>query len=235
MYHQHFNSIPSTQIYLKENLEVLKIQDNDILISCSEQTLGIGQRGNTWDSYPNSLAMSFTLKPNDIPTLTPLEIGLLTIKFLKKKFNKELFIKWPNDLLSIDGKKCGGILCQFIDSTTVIVGLGINVGKLKTSLTNDYRHGISSVDSSLEMSTSDQEAVSKEIYRFISMNRFLNKSELETCFDKKCAHLNKNISISEDGVDHLGIFRGIGANGEALVEINSTIKSFLSSSLTIIN
>ena len=235
MYHQHFTSIPSTQIYLKENLEALKAQDNDILISCSEQTLGIGQRGNTWDSHPNSIAMSFTLKPNNTPTLTPLEIGLLTIGFLKVKFNKEILIKWPNDLLSIDGKKCGGILCQFIDNTTVIVGLGINLGKLSNRSINNYKHGISSVDSNLEMSALEQEVVSKELYHFLGSNRFSDASELKKIFDKHCAHLNKTVSISEDGLDRYGIFRGIGTNGEALVEVNSIIKTFLSSSLTIIN
>ena len=235
MYHHHFSSIPSTQIYLKENLEALKAKDNNILISCSEQTLGIGQRGNTWDSYPNSLAMSFTLIPNEIPTLTPLEIGILTIAFFKKKYNKELFIKWPNDLLSSEGKKCGGILCQFIDYTTVIVGLGINLGKFNLPEKSEYRHGISNVLNNLELNEREQELVSKELYQFIDSDRFIHAAELKKSFDKNCAHLNKMVSITEDGINHLGIFRGIGSNGEALVEINSLIKTFLSSSLTIIN
>jgi len=60
-----------------------------------------------------------------------LEIGLITISFLKNKFNKDLFLKWPNDILTSDGKKCGGILCQYIDKSTIVVGLGINLGKLE--------------------------------------------------------------------------------------------------------
>ncbi len=129
MYHQHFNSIASTQTYLKDNLELLKEKDDDILISASEQSAGLGQRGNQWDNYPNNITLSFTLEPQRVATLTPLEIGILVISFIKKKFNQDLFLKWPNDILTKEGKKCGGILCQYIDSSTVIVGVGINLGK----------------------------------------------------------------------------------------------------------
>lgn len=235
MYHQHFNSIPSTQIYLKDNLEALKSKEDDILISCSEQTHGIGRRGHSWETYPNSLAMSFTLKPNPVPTLTPLEIGLIAIKFFKKKFNKDLFLKWPNDILTGDGKKCGGILCQYVDQSTVVVGLGINLGKLDAPKNINYRHGLGIVDQTLELKTFDQERISSELYNDLLSERFGSTEELKESFNKHCFHMNKDVFIFEDEKDYIGKFIGIGDKGEALVEIDSTIHSFLSSSLTILN
>jgi BirA family biotin operon repressor/biotin-[acetyl-CoA-carboxylase] ligase len=235
MYHQHFNSIPSTQIYLKDNLETLKSNDHDILISCSEQTHGIGRRGNSWDTYPNSLALSFTLKPNETATLTPLEIGLITINFFKHKFNKDLFLKWPNDILTDDGKKCGGILCQYVDNETIVVGLGINLGKHEASTNNNYRHGLGSVDQNLELQLFDQERISSELYSDLLNKRFGSSEELKDSFNRYCFHMNMDVFIFEDEKDHIGIFRGIGDNGEALVEKDSIIHSFLSSSLTILN
>lgn len=234
MYQQHFHTIGSTQIYLKENLERLKLTDNDLLISCSEQTDGIGRKGNTWDSYPNSLAISFTLTPNETPTLTPIEIGLLAISFFRKKFNKELFLKWPNDILTSEGKKCGGILCQYIDSSTLIAGLGVNLGKLPT-YENNYEHGLGNVDQNLELSTHDQEQVSKELYLFILENRFKSTADIKEAFTKSCFHMNKNVFIYENNKDYIGVFKGIDNNGEALVEIESHIQPFLSSSLTILD
>lgn len=224
----------STQIYLKENLEQLKLIEDDILISCSEQTSGVGRKGNTWDTYPNSLAMSFTLRPNKIPSLTPIEVGLLAISFFKKKFNSELFLKWPNDLLTVDGKKCGGILCQYIDSSTVLVGLGVNLGNLKTLQNNDYRHGLGSVDKTLELKPFDQEQISKELYQNFLENRYSDSETLKKDFNKYCYHMNMSVFIYEDEKDVIGIFRGIGNNGEALIEIDSTVRPFFSSSLTII-
>ena len=235
MYHQHFNTIGSTQIYLKDNLESLKTKDNDILISCSEQTQGIGRRGNSWDSYPNSLAMSFTFKPNANASLTPLEIGLITIEFFKKKLNIDLALKWPNDIMTIDGKKCGGILCQYIDNSTVVVGLGINLGRIETPKSSNYRHGLGSVDQNLELKEFDQEQISKELYSTLLSKRFTSSEDLKMAFNKHCLHMNVDVFIFEDGKDNIGIFRGIGNNGEALVEIDSVVQQFISSSLTILN
>lgn len=235
MYQQHFNTIGSTQIFLKENLDRLKAQDSNILISCSEQTGGIGRKGNSWDSYPNSIAMSFTLKPNTKPTLTPIEVGLIAIRFFHKKFHKELFLKWPNDLLTADGRKCGGILCQYIDENTVIVGLGVNLGKLTAKKDNGYKHGLGTVDDNLILTEADQEKVSKELYDEFLSGRYFSQVELMDDFAKYCHHMNKDVFIYEDEKDFIGIFRGIGENGEALVEIDGRIKSFLSSSLTILD
>lgn len=235
MHHQHFNTIGSTQIFLKENLERLQSKEHDILISCSEQTGGIGRKGNSWDTYPNSLAMSFTLKPNIRPTLTPIEIGLMAIKFFNKKFHKELFLKWPNDILTKDGKKCGGILCQYIDETTVIAGLGVNLGRLSVKNDKGYKHGLGNVDESLVLSEADQEKISKELYEEFLNNRYISNTDLINEFRKYCHHMNKEVFIFEDEKDYIGTFRGIGENGEALVEINNKIKTFLSSSLTILD
>lgn len=235
MYHQHFNTIGSTQIFLKENLERLQAKEHDILISCSEQTGGIGRKGNAWDTYPNSLAMSFTLKPNLRPTLTPIEIGLIAIKYFQRKFKKELFLKWPNDLLTADGKKCGGILCQYVDENTVISGLGINLGRLTVKNDNGYKHGLGNVDDSLILNEEDQQQISKELYEEFLHGRYFSNIELIDDFRKYCHHMNKEVFIYEDEKDYIGTFRGIGENGEALVEIDGKIKMFLSSSLTILN
>lgn len=236
MYQEHFNSIASTQIYLKNKLEELwQKGDKDILISCSEQTEGVGRTGNRWESFPNSLAISFTLRPNSTPSLTPLEIGLITIKFLKRKLGKDLFIKWPNDILTTEGKKCGGIICQYIDSKTVVAGLGINLGRFDVPKRPDFRHGLGIVDSGLDSKDFDQKTFSKELYNELLNGRINDRDRLKKEFGDHCAHLNKNVIIFEDGKDHIGVFKGIGDNGEALVSIDSKIKPFISSSLTILD
>lgn len=234
MFHQHFNTLGSTQIYLKDNLEQLLSNDPDLLVSCSEQTTGIGRKGNSWHTFPNSLAMSFTIKPNFTPTLTPIEIGLIVVSFFEKKFHKKLTLKWPNDILTDDGKKCGGIICQYIDSSTVIAGLGINLGKFDLPADHNFRHGLGSVDPKLELQAFDQETISKEIYQEILNNR-LAPEILRKKFNEHCYHIDKDVFVFEDGQDHIGVFKGIGENGEALIEINSKLQKFLSSSLTILD
>lgn len=235
MYHQHFNTLDSTQVFLKNNLEKLKSEQNDILISASHQTHGIGRSGNNWDNFENSLAMSFTIAPNKIATLTPLEIGVLTVKFFHRHFNKELYIKWPNDLMTKDGKKCGGILCQYIDSKTVIVGIGINLGKHERITNHQYRYDVGSVDQQLEINPLEQEKICRELYEFYLEERITNYQVLKADFNRACIHLNREVFIFENEKDFVGEFTGIGENGEALISINGETKAFLNSSLTILS
>lgn len=236
MYHTHFNTIHSTQIYLRDNLVELKSHSDDILISTSEQTLGVGRKASQWDSYANGLAMSFTIKPNPVPTLTPIEIGLLISAFLKSEYDILVRLKWPNDLLTISGKKCGGIIAQYIDTETVIAGLGLNLGNLPaTDVPTHYKHGLGSVSDSLELTIEDQKNVPAKLYQFILKNRIFDTTDLQTRFYNTCIHINKMVDVDDDGANYSGNFIGIGKNGEALVEIDGVARSFIASSLKILN
>ncbi len=236
MYHTHFNTIHSTQIYLRDNLFELKSHSDEILISTSEQTLGIGRKGSQWDSYANSLAMSFTMKPNPVPTLTPIEIGVLAIEFLKSEYDISIKLKWPNDLLTGEGKKCGGIIAQYIDTETVIAGLGLNLGSLPSGdVPSHYKHGLGNVSDSLQLTAEDQKNIPLKLYQFILKNRITDEIDMQNRFQEACIHIGKNVTVDDDGDDYTGKFIGIGKNGEAIVEIDGAARSFLSSSLKILN
>lgn len=236
MYHTHFNTIHSTQIYLRDNLVELQSHSPDVLISASEQTFGVGRKGSHWDSYNNALAMSFTLKPNPVPTLTPIEIGLLVSDFLKTHYQTSVFLKWPNDLLTAEKMKCGGIISQYIDTQTVIAGLGLNLGHQENEdVPTHYKHGLGSVVKTLELSVEEHKKIPAQLYEYILKNRIFSTAEIQSRFFNTCIHINKTVDIDDDGINYNGKFMGIGQNGEALVEIEGVTKSFLASSLKILD
>lgn len=236
MYQTHFNSIHSTQLYLRDNLVELKTHSPDILVSASEQTLGIGRKDSQWDSYTNSLAMSFTLRPNHIPTFTPLEIGISAIEFLKAQFGISLFLKWPNDLLTYEGKKCGGIIAQYIDAETIIAGLGLNLGHINVNQQPaHYKHGLGNVSDLISLSNEDQKTIPAKFYEYLLKNRLNDIEILQKKFESSCIHMNKKVMVDDDGINYEGVFLGIGKNGEALIEIEGAIRSFIASSLRILN
>jgi biotin-[acetyl-CoA-carboxylase] ligase BirA-like protein len=222
MQHQHFDKIPSTQIYLREHLQ--EFSDPMVLISCDQQTQGIGRTGNVWDFYPQSLAMSFLIVPHSVASLTSIEIGILTVLFLKQKFSYSLLLKWPNDLMTMDLKKCGGIISHYINNQQVIAGLGINF----SSPTNQYPYQTSHV--SLDQSFSPKN-LSLEIYEFILANRIHSAEKVIEQFNLNCAHLNQDVTINDDSNSSSGIFKGISGNGEALIAINGIEKKFLAGTL----
>lgn len=236
MYHSHFNTIHSTQLYLRDNLIELKNHSNEILISAAEQTLGVGRKGSQWDSYENSIAMSFTLKPNFVPTLTPIEIGILTSDFIKSEFDRIICLKWPNDLMTEDSQKCGGIIAQYIDTETIICGIGINLGSTNAnSVPDNYKHGLGSVSTKIKITEEDQKNISQKLYTFILKNRINDVSVMQNRFKDACIHTDKMVNVDDDGQNFEGKFLGIGMNGEALIEINGVITPILASSLRILN
>ncbi len=231
MKHLHFEEINSTQSYLKENIQSLILSDQHILISCNRQTSGYGSKDNAWIHHSNSLAVSFTLKPNSQLTLSTIELGLICLSFLKRKTQHEFFLKWPNDLVSLDGKKCGGMISQFVNPEVLIFGVGINLNLENLAQSNEYRYGIDSAHFNFD----NLKELSEEFYNFVLSNRIHDTEELINKFNSQCIHYNKSIKFSDDQQNFEGIFKGIDKDGRALIEINSEIKSFISGSVTLIN
>lgn len=100
----------------------------------TNQTAGRGRHGKTWHSPPGSglclsAAYTFTMSPQNLPALT-LALGLGAVGALEQLGIDGVQLKWPNDLVALDGK-LGGILTEVqqrpTGSVTVVTGLGLNL------------------------------------------------------------------------------------------------------------
>ncbi len=100
------------------------------LVLAEVQTQGRGRRGRRWESQPGaSLTFSLLLRPA-LPLQT---LGLLPLAAgvaLREAVGLG-GLKWPNDLLSPDGRKLGGILLEAkVEGEEVayaLLGVGVNV------------------------------------------------------------------------------------------------------------
>ena len=128
----YFETLPSTNAYLKERAEELC---EGAVVIAGNQTAGRGRFTRKFYSPENSgIYMSILLKPNFegfdatyITTLTAVAVS----ESVEKLANKNTQIKWVNDVL-IKGKKICGILTEGkIDPNTgkpiyIVLGIGIN-------------------------------------------------------------------------------------------------------------
>lgn len=98
------------------------------------QTAGRGRHGRTWQSPSGSglclsMAYTFASNPANPPALT-LAIGLGVIAALQELSVADVQLKWPNDLIAMDGK-LGGILTEMQSmpggAMTVVTGIGLNI------------------------------------------------------------------------------------------------------------
>lgn len=90
------------------------------------QTAGRGRLGRTWESSKEqSLTCSIVCTPN----VSMKNVACCSLVWMAEIAHRlDLFVKWPNDLVSAAGKKIGGCLVELIDDVpTLIFGLGVNV------------------------------------------------------------------------------------------------------------
>jgi len=129
----HFESIDSTNTYLKNNYESL---DNLTFVSADRQTQGRGRNTRIWYSQGNNLYFSILLKDLRFFNLTN-SLSIISaytiIQVLKEYGINDLSIKWPNDVYVNNNKICG-ILLEAIskeDIECLIIGVGINVNQVE--------------------------------------------------------------------------------------------------------
>ena len=122
----YFDEVASTQSEARQLAE----QSSDMaqLVVAQAQTAGRGRVGNTWLTAPRALACSLAVHPPwDVGSwgTIPLAAGLAALSALLAVSDVAPALKWPNDLVTADGK-VGGILVEGSGDLAVI-GLGINL------------------------------------------------------------------------------------------------------------
>lgn len=131
----YYEQIDSTQNEIWRLAKKNKIS-NGTLIMAGIQTDGKGTHGRKWyTENSNNIAFSFYIELNcnikRIEGIT-IEIAENLVSIIKEKYNIEINIKEPNDLV-YNGKKIGGILSESktIGETVkfLVVGIGINTSQ----------------------------------------------------------------------------------------------------------
>lgn len=101
-------------------------------ISAKKQNQGRGRSGRTWVSEEGNLFLSVILRPSSQVPITwiPLRVAVVLLEAIQT-LNPDLKmkIKWPNDLVSPQGEKYAGILCEGYGGSQqsfLVVGIGVN-------------------------------------------------------------------------------------------------------------
>ena len=178
----HVDRCDSTQELLKEQL-ALDHDCEDLTVSCEHQLNGFGRGSNTWTDSPGTICFSMTIIPNKKITFTALEISLLVRHFFSLK-GKDIKVKWPNDLINSEGKKCGGVIVQNSGSN-FYAGIGLNLFQ-----NDQYFGGIYEAEFTI-----DKKEWAKELSSFIGHNRYAGPEEISTDWLKGCHHLNRQVKI----------------------------------------
>ena len=123
-----FNTLPSTQRYLIEGLRRGSLKA-PVAVIADQQTKGIGSRDNEWSGGRGNFFASIALSLEDLPEDLPLGSASIYFSFVMKKllgeFDKNIWLKWPNDFYKSD-QKVGGTITQKVGNI-LVCGIGINL------------------------------------------------------------------------------------------------------------
>src|SRR4051812_43532901 len=100
------------------------------VLVAEHQETGRGRLDRSWVSPPRAgLTVSLLVRP-DVPAARrgwlPLLTGVALAESVGELTGVRASLKWPNDLLALDGRKLAGILAE-VGGGAVVVGTGLNV------------------------------------------------------------------------------------------------------------
>jgi BirA family biotin operon repressor/biotin-[acetyl-CoA-carboxylase] ligase len=103
------------------------------VVLAASQTSGRGRLGREWVSPEGGVYASIVLRPSvQTPdaVVLPLVVGLGVARGLDR-LGVSALLKWPNDLLSADGRKIAGVLLEGLSEgwriDWVVAGVGVNM------------------------------------------------------------------------------------------------------------
>lgn len=216
----HVDHCDSTQDLLKEQLS--GSLTDDFTVSCDLQTLGRGRGKNSWQDSAGTLCFSMTVAPHSQPSFTALELSVLVRKFFALK-GQTVKLKWPNDLINREHKKCGGILIQTHQSI-YMAGIGLNLFYAGLDFGGIYETEF----------VYEKQFWAQELSQFIRKNRYHDTKELIHDWSVGCFHRQQEVRIFEGDLETIGIFQGLGPYGEALIENNQGLHHVFNGSLRLV-
>ena len=110
--------------------------DGTVVIT-DRQTAGKGQRGNSWEAEPGkNLTLSVILKPSFLAVRDQFSLTIATSlalqAMLTETLQRDVKIKWPNDILVQNRKICGILIENSLSGEKIqqsIIGIGLNVNQ----------------------------------------------------------------------------------------------------------
>ncbi len=191
------------------------------VVIAGRQTKGRGRLKRTWLSLEGGLYFSMILRPKIPPALSSrvnFAASMILARTLRKMFEIDAMVKWPNDIL-IDGRKVSGLLSEMEAETDRVrfinVGVGINVN-------NDPAVGE-------PMAISLKKILGRKISRRALLSEFLNSFEsrlnhgtLENVvfeWKKYAETLNRQVRIVTNREISEGLAIDVDKNGALILKL----------------
>jgi BirA family biotin operon repressor/biotin-[acetyl-CoA-carboxylase] ligase len=214
------------------------------VVLAEHQTGGRGRRGRGWVAPPGgavclSVAWQYAELPADLSALS-LVVGLCVVNALHELGVQKLKLKWPNDLVTGQGK-LGGILIEMRAEAGgpvhVVIGIGLNVLLDETAREAVKAAGNVADDIRAHAPVPDRNALVAGVLRrlipaLIAFPRHGLKPHLSH-WSACDALFDREVNVENAGEITRGIARGVDAHGALLVESPAGVQRFISGEVSV--
>jgi BirA family biotin operon repressor/biotin-[acetyl-CoA-carboxylase] ligase len=214
------------------------------VVLAEQQTGGRGRRGRAWVAPPGraiclSVAWQYPELPADLSALS-LIVGLCVVNALHE-CGVTCKLKWPNDLVTANGK-LGGILIEMRAESGgpvhVVIGIGLNV-----ILDDAAREAIKAagnvaddIRAQLDLPPDRNVIVAGVLRRLLPALRDFPRHGLKPHLShwSACdALFDREVNVENAGEITRGVARGIDAHGALLIETPGGVQRFISGEVSV--
>ena len=200
------------------------------------QTAGRGRMGRLWHSglgtaLTFSLLWRFDCGLNDLPGLS-LAVAVAIVRALDKLGAQGVKLKWPNDILTGQGKLAGVLIeaqGDMLGPSAVVIGIGLNC-TLPASLVPQIGQPACALDEvCAAMPTRNQllAMLLLELAHVLQQFAISGFAALRVEWERYHFHQNTPVRLQMgDGQTAIGIARGVSDNGELCLETAQGMRRF---------
>ncbi len=226
------DKVNSTNSYLAELLRDERTYES-IAVVADYQDSGKGQGSNRWHSRRGqNLLMSMVLFPAFLSASMQFyiaRIASLAICDFLESVGLEVFIKWPNDILSRQCKISGILIEHSITGKYIshsVIGMGLNLNQKEFP---DFPVSATSLILEKGIITEPFHAAEMVAGQLIKRYDMLTEGRLEKLegeYLEKLFGMNRELSFSAGNESFKGVIRGVSEFGELLVERKGELISY---------
>jgi BirA family biotin operon repressor/biotin-[acetyl-CoA-carboxylase] ligase len=235
----HLKTVSSTNSHLQELLGRENLPEGTVVLA-DFQELGKGQGSHTWLSEKDqNVLMSVLLYPEFLSASRQFQLSMVTsLAVCDTLLELDILsrIKWPNDILTSQGKIAGILIEHGVmggQLSRSIVGIGLNVNQLRFP-----RFPVQATSVALENPGHyDTEHVSKQLAgNLVARYHQIRSGEaeqLKNAYLGKLFGLNEPVKFLSAEGEFNGVIRGISDLGELMVEVEGTTRAYGMHSITV--
>lgn len=226
----HLDVVDSTNNYTANLAKEGKILHGTAILA-DEQTNGRGQRGTIWQTQPGlNLIFSLYVEFSDLPVERQSSIHhwvSLSVCDLLKKAGISPSIKWPNDVLTENGKIAGILIENSLSVNCVkhsIIGIGLNVNQTEF---NELKATSIKLETGM-FSTIKEIAfmlINELNIRFEQLKKG-NFDALKQEYHERLWKINQEVTFLRNGVEEKGVILGTDAIGKLELQTQKGIERF---------